>query len=109
MTTVSTDAPEAESPGEVNRLKANSVGLVGVVFMAVATAAPITAMTGNLPVIAGSGGNGLGAPAAYIVATLVLTIFSVGYVTMAKHITAPVRSTASSRTVSDARRAWRRA
>ncbi|MCF2529454.1 APC family permease [Yinghuangia soli] len=88
MTTVSTDAPSADSPGEVNRLKANSVGLVGVVFMAVATAAPITAMTGNLPVIAGSGGNGLGAPAAYIIATLVLTIFSVGYVTMAKHITA---------------------
>ncbi|MYS80909.1 amino acid permease, partial [Streptomyces sp. SID5474] len=75
-------------PGEqVHRLKANSVGLVGVVFMAVATAAPITAMTGNLPIIAGSG-NGVGAPAAYIFATLVLTIFSVGYVAMAKHITA---------------------
>ncbi|WP_436776799.1 APC family permease [Yinghuangia sp. YIM S09857] len=88
MTTVSTDAPSAEGSGEVNRLKANSVGLVGVVFMAVATAAPITAMTGNLPVIASNDGNGLGAPAAYIIATVVLTVFSVGYVTMAKHITA---------------------
>ncbi|GAA4971275.1 APC family permease [Yinghuangia aomiensis] len=84
----STAAPPASGSGEVNRLKANSVGLVGVVFMAIATAAPITAMTGNLPVIAGKQGNGLGAPAAYIVATVVLTIFSVGYVTMAKHITA---------------------
>ncbi|MFE2868566.1 APC family permease [Embleya sp. NPDC059259] len=75
-------------PGEqVDRLKANSVGLLGVVFMAVATAAPITAMTGNLPIIAGSG-NGIGAPAAYLFATLVLTVFSVGYVAMAKHITA---------------------
>ncbi|WP_277441721.1 APC family permease [Streptomyces sp. SPB162] len=60
---------------------------MGVVFMAVATAAPITAMTGNLPIIVGSG-NGLGGSAAYIFATIVLTIFSVGYVAMAKHITA---------------------
>ncbi|MDI2132815.1 APC family permease [Yinghuangia seranimata] len=88
MSTESSTATPAAGTGEVNRLKANSVGLVGVVFMAIATAAPITAMTGNLPMIAGSGGNGLGAPAAYIVATVVLTIFSVGYVTMAKHITA---------------------
>nr|WSX47986.1 APC family permease [Streptomyces sp. NBC_00974] len=73
--------------GEVHRLKANSVGLVGVVFMAVATAAPITAMTGNLPIAVGFG-NGIGAPAGYIFATLVLTVFAVGYVAMAKRITA---------------------
>lgn len=72
---------------EVQRLKANSVGLVGVVFMAVATAAPITAMTGNLPIAVGFG-NGTGAPAGYLFATLVLTVFSVGYVAMAKRITA---------------------
>ncbi|MFG2905003.1 APC family permease [Kitasatospora sp. NPDC048286] len=78
-----------ERPGEdgVDRLKADSVGLVGVVFMALATAAPITAMTGNLPIIVGQG-NGVGAPAAYVVATVVLTVFSVGYVAMARHITA---------------------
>ncbi|MFF2954770.1 APC family permease [Kitasatospora sp. NPDC057965] len=73
-------------PG-VERLKADSVGLTGVVFMAVATAAPITAMTGNLPIVVGQG-NGAGAPAAYVLATLVLTVFSVGYVAMARHITA---------------------
>ncbi|WP_380281483.1 APC family permease [Kitasatospora purpeofusca] len=71
----------------VDRLKADSVGLPGVVFMAVATAAPITAMTGNLPIVIGQG-NGAGAPAAYVFATLVLTVFSVGYVAMARHITA---------------------
>ncbi|MGW0735807.1 APC family permease [Streptomyces sp. NPDC002851] len=71
----------------VDRLKANSVGLVGVVFMAVATAAPITAMTGNVPIAVGFG-NGTGAPAGYLFATLVLTVFSVGYVAMAKRITA---------------------
>ncbi|MET9933368.1 MULTISPECIES: APC family permease [unclassified Streptomyces] len=82
-----TSAPQGGSAPRVDRLKANSVGLVGVVFMAVATAAPITAMTGNLPIAVGFG-NGTGAPAGYLFATLVLTVFSVGYVAMAKRITA---------------------
>lgn len=72
---------------EVQRLKPNAIGMVGVIFMAVATAAPITAMTGNVPVAVGFG-NGTGAPAGYLFATVVLTIFSVGYVAMARHITA---------------------
>ncbi|MER6997363.1 APC family permease [Streptomyces sp. NPDC000410] len=80
----STSTPETSG---VQRLKANSVGLVGVVFMAVATAAPITAMTGNLPIAVGFG-NGTGAPAGYLFATVVLTVFAVGYVAMAKRITA---------------------
>ncbi|MBV2155941.1 APC family permease [Kitasatospora sp. SUK 42] len=91
MAVRSGDAGEASgartAPGGVERLKAGSVGLVGVVFMAIATAAPITAMTGNLPIIVGQG-NGVGAPAAYALATVVLTVFSVGYVAMARHITA---------------------
>jgi amino acid transporter len=87
-------APPGSSPGsaggegqEVQRLKPNAVGLGGVVFMAIATAAPITAMTGNVPVAVGYG-NGTGAPAGYIVATVVLTLFAVGYVAMARYITA---------------------
>ncbi len=68
------------------RLRTNSVGLAGVVFMALATAAPITAMTGNLPVIIG-GGSGVHAPAGFLFVTLVLTVFTVGYVSMARHIT----------------------
>ncbi|MFD1938371.1 MULTISPECIES: APC family permease [Nonomuraea] len=71
----------------VSRLKKDAVGLVGVIFMAVATAAPITAMTGNVPIVVGFG-NGLGVPAGYLFATAVLTIFSVGYTAMSKHITA---------------------
>jgi len=72
--------------GAVHRLKPNAVGLLGVVFMAVATAAPITAMTGNVPFIVSSG-NGVGAPASYLVAMVVLAIFSVGFTAMARHIT----------------------
>jgi amino acid transporter len=67
-------------------LKSGAVGIVAVLFMALANAAPITAMTGNVPIAVGYG-NGTGAPAGFLVATVVLTIFAVGYVAMAKHIT----------------------
>lgn len=79
-----TDPPTG---GDVQRLKSNSVGLAGVMFMALATAAPVTAMAGNLPIVIGSG-NGAGAPAAFVFATVVLVLFSIGYVAMARHITA---------------------
>ncbi len=71
----------------VQRLKPNAIGLVGVLFMAVATAAPITAMVGNVPIAVGFG-NGPYAPAGYFVATVVLTLFAIGYAAMSKHITA---------------------
>ncbi|MFT4042686.1 MAG: APC family permease [Gordonia sp. (in: high G+C Gram-positive bacteria)] len=71
----------------VQRLKPNSLGLVGVLFMAVATAAPITAMVGNVPISVGFG-NGAYAPAGYLVATIVLALFAVGYAAMSRHITA---------------------
>lgn len=74
----------AESPAH---LKRGAVGLAGVVFMVVAFSAPISAMTANLPVAVGFG-NGAGAPAGFIIATVVLTIFSVGFVALARHITA---------------------
>ena len=54
--------------------------------MAVANAAPITAMTGNVPIALGYG-NGIGAPAGYLVATVVLTLFTIGFVSMARYIT----------------------
>ncbi|MEU0502998.1 APC family permease [Nocardia sp. NPDC005998] len=85
-------APSATPPGDtppdgIHRLKPNTVGLVGVVFMAIATAAPITAMTGNVPFMI-SAGTGTGTPAAFLIAMVVLAVFSVGFTTMSKHITA---------------------
>ena len=44
-----------------HKLKPGAIGLVGVLFIAVANAAPITAMTGNTPIAIGYG-NGIGAP-----------------------------------------------
>jgi amino acid transporter len=74
------------SPKDEVRLKAGAVGLIGVLFMAVANAAPITAMSFNVPIAVGYG-NGTGASAGYLFATIVLTIFTVGFVAMSRHIT----------------------
>lgn len=84
---VARDENHKKSTGEVQRLKRNAVGIVGVMFMAVATAAPITAMVGNVPFAVGFG-NGSHAPGGYLVATIVLSLFAIGYATMAKHLTA---------------------
>ncbi len=85
-TSTVTASVTGDSP-RVHRLKPNAIGLLGVVFMAIATAAPITAMTGNVPFMMASG-SGIGTPAAFLVAMVVLAVFSVGFTTMSKHITA---------------------
>ena len=54
-----------------------------MLFLTLTGSAPITAMLLNTPIVVGSG-EGIGAPAAFIVATVVLTIFSVGYVAMSR-------------------------
>src|SRR3954449_11232596 len=82
-------APDGDTGGghrHTHSLKAGAVGLGGVLFIAVANAAPITAMTGNTPIAIGYG-NGIGAPAGFLVATVVLTLFTVGFIAMARHIT----------------------
>jgi amino acid transporter len=71
----------------VDRLKPNAIGLWGVVFIAVTGAAPISAMLFNVPFATGFG-TGLYTPAAFLFATIILTIFSIGYVAMAKKIRA---------------------
>lgn len=78
--------PRDTTPERGHALKPAAVGLMGVLFMAVANAAPITAMTGNVPIAVGYG-NGLGAPAGFLFATVVLTLFTVGFVSMARYIT----------------------
>ena len=71
----------------VDMLHSKAVGLIGVLFLTVTGAAPIAAMLFNVPIAVGFG-NGIGAPASFLVATIILTIFSVGYAAMARKITA---------------------
>jgi amino acid transporter len=72
---------------DVHFLHKNAVGLMGVLFLTVTGAAPISAMLFNTPISVGFG-NGVGTPAGFLFATVVLAIFSVGYATMAGKITA---------------------
>jgi amino acid transporter len=60
---------------------------MGVIFIAVTGAAPISAMLFNVPFAVGFG-TGLYTPAAFLFATIILTIFSIGYVAMARKIRA---------------------
>src|SRR4051794_9114588 len=71
----------------VDRLKPNAIGLWGVIFVGVTGAAPISAMLFNVPFAVGFG-TGKYTPAAFLFATLILTIFTIGYVTMARKIRA---------------------
>ncbi|MFG1792802.1 APC family permease [Nocardia sp. NPDC049149] len=62
-----------------------SIGVSGIVFLVIAAAAPLTALSGALPLMIGLG-NGAGAPTAYLVAAAVLLVFSVGYAAMSSHV-----------------------
>jgi amino acid transporter len=74
---------DVSTQAEVAKLKKGAVGLGGVLFLTLTGSAPITAMLLNTPIVVGSG-QGIGAPAAFIVATIVLVVFSVGYVAMSR-------------------------
>ncbi len=76
---------DVSTRADVNKLKGKAVGLVGVLFLAVTGAAPMSAMLGNVPFAAGYG-IGTYTPAAFLLATIVLTIFSVGYAAMASRV-----------------------
>jgi amino acid transporter len=56
-----------------------------IVFLVVAAAAPLTAMIGNLP-LALARGNGAGMPGAFLVATLTLACFAIGYAQMSRRV-----------------------
>src|SRR5829696_1558543 len=62
----------------VDRLKPNAIGLWGVIFVGVTGAAPISAMLFNVPFATGFG-TGLYTPAAFLFATIILTIGTIAY------------------------------
>jgi amino acid transporter len=80
------DIFDVSQRADVPMLRKHAVGIWGVLFLTVTGSAPISAMLFNTPLAVGYG-NGLGAPAAFIFATVVLTIFSVGYVAMSRKVT----------------------
>lgn len=74
--------PAATAP----RLKRNTIGTFGLIFMVLAAAAPLTAMASNISLSLGYG-VGPGTVGLLIVVAVVLAIFASAYVALARHIT----------------------
>ncbi|WP_134601278.1 APC family permease [Pseudomonas aeruginosa] len=70
---------------EKQKLK-GSLGVAPIVMMVVATAAPLTVMVANTPLMV-SMGNGVAAPVDAFIATVIMFLFTVGFVAMSKYIT----------------------
>lgn len=81
--TSTVDPPTATR--EPGRRAGGALGLSSVLFCIVTGAAPLTAMLFNVPVA--TLGGGYASPAAFLVATVALTIFSVGYIAMSRRVT----------------------
>jgi amino acid transporter len=71
---------------DAHQLRRGTLGVLGIAFFVVSAAAPLTAMAGGAPV-AMLLGNGPGIPLAYVVVSVILLIFAVGYTAMARHHT----------------------
>ncbi len=81
-----TEASTGVERREAHQLRRGSLGVLGISFFVVSAAAPLTAMAGGAPV-AMLLGNGAGIPAAYVLVSVLLLVFSVGYTAMARHHT----------------------
>ncbi|MNG55539.1 Putrescine importer PuuP [compost metagenome] len=66
-------------------LRKNTLGLFSLIFFVVAAASPLTGVVGGLPVAIFTG-NGGGIPAVYMMACIILMIFSVGYIAMSRYV-----------------------
>jgi amino acid transporter len=72
--------------GESNRLRKNALGVGAVAFMVISAAAPLTGAAAAIP-LGMLLGNGTGLPLTFILVTILMLIFAVGYMAMARHIT----------------------
>lgn len=84
MSNATTSQSTSDNTDPKYRLRGH-IGVVGVVLLVVASAAPLTAIGGALPVMLAIG-NGVATPMTYVVSALVLVIFSVGYAAMSRHV-----------------------
>lgn len=68
-----------------NQLRKNALGTGAVAFMVVSAAAPLTGAAAAIP-LGMLLGNGVGLPLTFILITLLMLVFAVGYMAMARHI-----------------------
>ena len=74
--------PATDPPDE--HLQRGALGVGAIVFFVVAAAAPLTVMAGIAPI--GIKAAGIGAPAAYLIAGVVLLVFAIAFTTMSRYI-----------------------
>ena len=77
----------ATTTGGRHSLKPGSIGLIGILLLAFSSAAPLVGSLGNIP-FAIAFGNGSHAPGGFVIVTAILLLFAVGYVAMARKLTA---------------------
>src|SRR3954453_8602830 len=82
---VATPAAAPTAAPASNELARDALGLPAVLFCIVTGAAPLAAMMFNVPVAVSGGGYAV--LAAFLVATIALTIFSTGYIEMSRRVT----------------------
>ncbi|MGW5447810.1 APC family permease [Streptomyces asiaticus] len=75
----------ASTPQQATTNLSGRLGTGAIVFMVIAAAAPLTVVGGNVP-LAIAGGPGAGAPVGFALASLILLVFAVGFVTMTPHV-----------------------
>ncbi|PWC12312.1 amino acid permease [Brenneria roseae subsp. americana] len=68
-----------------HKLQKGSLGLWSIIFFVIAAASPLTGVVGGLPV-AFMVGNGAGVPGVYVLAGLLLIVFSFGFMAMGRYI-----------------------
>jgi amino acid transporter len=74
-----------DSLAAAQRQLSGRLGPVAIAFMVVAAAAPLTVIGGNMPLAMGIG-NGAGAPVGFVVASVVMLLFSIGFIAMTPHV-----------------------
>jgi amino acid transporter len=81
---VSIDVSQEES---VQKLRSGAAGLPGVLFLAITGSAPLAVVFFNFPVAVGFGEE-RSSPSGFIYATVMYGLFAVGYIAMARKLTA---------------------
>src|SRR6476661_988152 len=78
------DALRDEPPIPTRQLRGN-LGVASIVFLVVAAAAPLGVIGGVVPLGLASG-NGAGFPATFIISTVILLLFAVGFTAMTPYV-----------------------
>ncbi|MBW9110674.1 APC family permease [Microbacterium ureisolvens] len=80
-----TAEPTLAAPASSVALRPNSIGVVGMIFMIVAATAPLTALATNIAVSIAYG-VGIGTVGLFVVVGVLLAVFAVGYLLLARYV-----------------------